>query len=42
MDKKEWKHFNWQNRRVEDKSAFIIVGPNERIDLNTNKRSDLY
>jgi len=42
MDRKTWKYINWQNERMNDKSAIIIIGPNERIDLSDFKRSDLY
>lgn len=39
MDRKQFKEINWYNRRTEDKSAFIIVGPNERINLNEDRRN---
>jgi hypothetical protein len=42
MDRKTWKYINWENKRKNDKTAFIIIGPNEKMDLNTFKRSDLY
>jgi hypothetical protein len=42
MDRKKWVEINWQNKRMTDRTAFIIIGPNEKLDLNTFKRSDLY
>jgi len=42
MDRKQFKEINWYNRRSNDKSAFIITGPKEKLDLNTFKRSDFY
>jgi hypothetical protein len=40
MDRKKWVEINWQNKRTNDRTAFIIIGPNEKLDLNNFKRGD--